>query len=406
MKYLKYIKYSKPAVVEVVVNQYLTETEWVTRKKVEQVKSLILSRADSKLCAPALTICENYLRAFPYGEVGINKKIKDSSHVLIPDVPLNLSLDNRFFSTGSNYPDKYNFLLMYWNKITAIDSDFYPFYGGWESESFFQEKKIRRGGGSSYDFHLQTKDLINCGILNISRIRTNDMVDSFITAEDGSKASDAGLTITTKEVWKNAPGWFIRKQHRKWVQKRLKLLRKKNSSNFSVCYEGKAIKERNRNPKVISAELELNSCLPFPTADVPLCEVLEFKELRKDEFNNFRSCLDTFHELAQNNQIEQLQSYVYKEIIECLKDLNSVTAEKWKKRFLGKTQLSVQLNMNNIISGAAIGAGIGERFSLPIVGGIAGAVTFCINGAAEPIKDKPSKYFQYISSMKEAKLIC
>ncbi|MFZ5907710.1 MAG: DUF6236 family protein [Nitrospirota bacterium] len=140
----------------------------------------------------------------------------------------------------------------------------------------------------------------------------------------------------------------------------------------------------------------LVNLLPVPNGEVPIHEILEFKQRRKDELNELHNSIDELYCEILNSPDEGLATKkVLSRFHSCIQNLNKVSHEKFKKT--RKFDFSAELNINgkDIISGATRGALLdffSNGFTIPIAT-ILGAVVPCIKITAntsctfEPAKE-------------------
>ncbi len=135
-------------------------------------------------------------------------------------------------------------------------------------------------------------------------------------------------------------------------------------------------------PNQFSCELrtvrfELVNLLPVPSGDVPMPDVLEFKERRRDEFANLHKCLDEAYLEALRSPDPRLGSRIaVGNLREAIASLDAVSTESWKRTT--KYDFSAELNIElaRIAQGAAAGAAF-DFFLIAMtipVGTIAGAI--------------------------------
>lgn len=115
--------------------------------------------------------------------------------------------------------------------------------------------------------------------------------------------------------------------------------------------------------------IDLAACLPVPTGEVNIHDILEFKEQRKNEFITLHEYLDEFYEEALSSPDQDLASKkALSKLAKSIDDLDKVTHERFQKS--NKHDLSAELNLygRDIWIGAAAGAGLdfASGFTLPI----------------------------------------
>lgn len=131
--------------------------------------------------------------------------------------------------------------------------------------------------------------------------------------------------------------------------------------------------------------IDLAACLPVPTGEVNIHDILEFKEKRKNEFIMLHEYLDEFYEQALSSPDQSLASKkALSKLAKSINDLDKVTHERFQKS--NKHDLSAELNLygRDILIGAAAGVGIdlAGGFALPIAT-IAGALISTVRVTAK-----------------------
>lgn len=134
-----------------------------------------------------------------------------------------------------------------------------------------------------------------------------------------------------------------------------------------------------------SIQVELFNCLPVPTSNVNLEDILNFKERRHDELKEFRWLLDSMYEeiinsadkdLTKNKCIEKLQQKII--------EINRVMDESKIKRCL--RSMKAEINVGEIIvAGAKIGFGtmVGGAIGKTAEGALLGLAASSINISKE-----------------------
>lgn len=123
-------------------------------------------------------------------------------------------------------------------------------------------------------------------------------------------------------------------------------------------------------------KFELVNLLPVPYADVPIPDILEFKERRRDELSGLHKYLDdAYLEVLRSPDAGLSGKIAIANLKAAISDLDAVSTERWQKT--RKHDFSAELNVEggNVVKGAAAGA-IFDFFlsgmTIP-VGAIAGA---------------------------------
>jgi hypothetical protein len=142
---------------------------------------------------------------------------------------------------------------------------------------------------------------------------------------------------------------------------------------------------------------DLINVLPVPSADVPISDIIEFKERRCDELTNLHNSLDEAYIEILNSPNKTLKNNkAVTRLKDAISSIDSVTAEEWKKET--KFDFSAELNIDEkiLIKGIAASA-IFEFFTnaytIPIGTIVGGAASFLklkakVSSTFEPAKNK------------------
>lgn len=144
---------------------------------------------------------------------------------------------------------------------------------------------------------------------------------------------------------------------------------------------------------------DLVNALPVPSGDIPIEDVLEFKNRRRDQLNVLHKSLDDLYTQIINSPDPDFASTrVVADLKTAISELNQVSNERWK--MTRKYDFSAQLNLDGgkIAQGVAAGA-VFDFFSNPTdlpLGAIAGGLVSLIKSQAkvstifEPAKSQSS----------------
>jgi hypothetical protein len=155
-------------------------------------------------------------------------------------------------------------------------------------------------------------------------------------------------------------------------------------------------KEKSEEARTI--EVELYNAIPVPLGVVPLEDILEFKERRKDELLHFRSAMDELYdEVINSNDILRSKVRVIDRIDQNVAELNTVFNETWKEKLL--STVKVELNIPNLATTAVAGAGVSVVFGFSAAAGAAiGAVAAALKmdfSHAQRAKNLPRELKDY-----------
>ncbi|MDN3518156.1 DUF6236 family protein [Aquisalimonas lutea] len=228
-------------------------------------------------------------------------------------------------------------------------------------------------------------ELIQSGAVERPRV-------NFIGAYGGDQLTEAVLSCQTEVAEE-----LLKDKTKDWVIHQF-------SSECALL--DKVIKEQE------TIRVDLANVLPVPDANVPINEVLEFKERRKDELGALHQELDALYKEALQAPDTDLETRkVVSDLSQRIRDLDRVSNE----RFPGnrKFDLAVELNVNgmNITKGVAYGSAIdffATAYTIPIatvVGGLASTITVTARATKtfEPAKENDK--LAYLGSAMNAGLL-
>jgi hypothetical protein len=127
-------------------------------------------------------------------------------------------------------------------------------------------------------------------------------------------------------------------------------------------------------------ELELSNCLPAPSDEVGLGDILAFKRGRRDELKSLRFALSelAYQALEQEGTLHAEHAAVGR-LKNTLWDLERVANESFMSRV--KSSLKVEFNFGNIAGAAAIAGSLSQSIGIPFpvgagAGGLAASISF------------------------------
>ena len=133
-------------------------------------------------------------------------------------------------------------------------------------------------------------------------------------------------------------------------------------------------------------KFDLVNLLPVPTADVPIPDILEFKERRRDELSNLHKCLDDGYLEALRCPDPSLgDKLALANLKAAIAAIDAVADERW--RHTRKYDFSAELNLDGarVVQGMAAGA-VFDFFltgmAIPVAT-VAGAVTSVVKISAK-----------------------
>ena len=270
---------------------------------------------------------------------------------LIVSSPMSLNLDNGSMHLGGGLdPMELRFSLLYWDKLM-----------------FPASPTIYIDGGDDCNFLTQvgvmTRPVYGIG----SGIGANILWSTFVNAFVDCESKEPG-------VWSLSQG-----------EKSLYL---QNSANMFTSNNGISV--------------NLIRAIPTPKADVPLAEILEFKEKRREELMIFRAHIDKITKLIQesNDRMDEFNKTI-KDIDSSCADLLKVGRE-WQYP-IHISDFKASINLNGFKTATAVGGGwkLGEPYGLTAAGAvaaIAGGISVLDINADMGLRSirRPSSPYRYV----------
>lgn len=151
--------------------------------------------------------------------------------------------------------------------------------------------------------------------------------------------------------------------------------------------------------------LDLYNSLPIPATDVPLDDIINFKEKRRDELMEFRNSMDKIYlSIINSGDIDISKSVAIKDLEKKIIAINKVMNESKIKKLLGSVKVNIDIN-SLIIGGAGyiIGKETGNSIMLPSLGLAASSIKLRIDKQLIPkhIPDNLSDFAYLYYSQKE-----
>jgi hypothetical protein len=131
-----------------------------------------------------------------------------------------------------------------------------------------------------------------------------------------------------------------------------------------------------------SLRFELISQLPVPNKDVPIVEVFEFKDRRRDELDNLHAHLDQLYlDILRSPDKELATTRAKLDLERSVNDLNTAVSERWNATTKYDFSAQISLDGSRILKGVATGM-ILDLFS----GGLTLPMSTIACGAASALK--------------------
>lgn len=271
--------------------------------------------------------------------------------------PGKITVENNNFSVVPLSSNDIKFLTLYWDKIVIPESNL-----------------IRIG----YPY---SNDLIKCGIVT--------EIDAMQGKQSGSGGEIASNIINTQYDYLNVVNkhpdidWAIH-------QSGSEIIGKQNTSLTPSIHEQQIIK------------FTLKNCLPVPHEDIPLCEILEFKERRKDELTYLHDHMDKlYQEILSAGDTNLANKTALRDLRNNISDIRKTSRESFSIiRNMDLTALQVMG-----ISSAALG-GYHQLGALGLIGGALSGAILCETSTkmiSTRIEDR--KKFKYLTSASRDRII-
>jgi len=119
-------------------------------------------------------------------------------------------------------------------------------------------------------------------------------------------------------------------------------------------------------------ELELNGLLPTPPDDVPIAQILELKQRRRDEFYALRLAVDELHgDVMASGDLPRAQSVAVRRLSQAISDIRGVVQKTWLDRLA--TEFKFEFEATRTFNAAVAGAAV-AHFVVPGFEGIGAAL--------------------------------
>lgn len=154
----------------------------------------------------------------------------------------------------------------------------------------------------------------------------------------------------------------------------------------------------------IAIEYQLWNTLPVPTADVPLNEILEFKEKRKDELLALRIYLDEMYQsVSSATDIPRATNLEISKLGLALGEIDRTLDESGISKALASLRGYISGEFTNITGTGLGAAGIAPFIEMsPLIAGAIGAgIAFAVKPAFSPKARAGTHPLTYVSSIKK-----
>lgn len=158
--------------------------------------------------------------------------------------------------------------------------------------------------------------------------------------------------------------------------------------------------------------LDLINLLPVPSGDVPIVDVLEFKQRRADELNNLHSKLELAYIEALKSPDQDLASKLaIRDLNEAIQNLQTVASEKWLRTPKFDFSLELNLDGSRLIQSVAAGAVFDfftNGFAVPIgsiIGGVVSVFNLKASHGASFIPAAKQEKLAYLSHAQTERII-
>lgn len=153
-------------------------------------------------------------------------------------------------------------------------------------------------------------------------------------------------------------------------------------------------------------EIELFNCLPIPSEEVSLDQILEFKIKRNDELLEFRLIMDEMYlGIINSGDLERAREHSLTLIKKKIKDIDKLMDESMFSRI--KSNFTTSISINELvfkslasIGGAVAGTEAGNHVGLPTLGAVAGfagsILSFDLGLGRKPFATGEDKAFAYL----------
>lgn len=164
--------------------------------------------------------------------------------------------------------------------------------------------------------------------------------------------------------------------------------------------------------KQFALRFDLANALPVPHGDVPIPDILEFKQRRRDELNSLHAMMDQVYlDILKSPDMELSRNTAVRNLKVAIDNINKVSSEKWNRVSAFNWSIEMNLNMKNLFYGAASGNLFGAILpwsNIPLFTIIGGAMSILSVKATYSNSFTPaqnSSKFAYLSSAANEKIL-
>lgn len=282
-----------------------------------------------------------------------------------------VTIEKSLFKISAEIPPEYlRYFCLYWDRIKLIDAS--PVRCGFDGE-----KQLLR----------------EAGILSVRTAHNPDWKPGNIASKDMGK-----------ELTK-----YVVTRHFSLAAQEMGCLLLEEPNQWTIHQNGsKLLLPDSHRVEQLTAKIELTNCLPVPRADIPLDKVLDFKVHRKSELESLHGALtELYLKVIASSDIPTAQDYYVKQLKCAIKDLNTVSNEKFGSCKLASRKIALELNSASFLAGY----GASTFFDSPVskvgafvLGGVLSSVKLTAEKSFEHKNSIGSGQLSYLSAIQENEL--
>lgn len=118
--------------------------------------------------------------------------------------------------------------------------------------------------------------------------------------------------------------------------------------------------------QVLGVEIEMYNVLPVPSSDTPLADILEYKEIRKDELQAFQIYMDEIYQkILSSADIPRAKTTEIIRLQRAIKDIDTTLKENKIRRVSRDIKSIINADFSGILGAGLGAAGLSSMISLP-----------------------------------------
>jgi hypothetical protein len=216
-------------------------------------------------------------------------------------------------------------------------------------------------------------------------IPKNNLMSTVLSNDCEFLASEGVLQRTHIEYPVEKQKFDATRELRETQFKVLRENQKRKDQRWSMANNGYSIGlPRNDRTKNDSLRLDLSNVLPVPTNDVPLADILGFKDRHEDELQALRIEIDSMYDaFMSSGDVESALDTQKAKLTRAVSDINKAVNSKWYSKIMSSVTIKFDVR-NAVIGGSAASLANAPLAIDPVILGAIGALVSSIKVSLTP----------------------